>query len=84
MRKLKIGYDVASENTIMFEMKRSGAGNKWYLIKMNPNPLLGQGIIIRDILAHVWMFSLCRQFHEPYARSISSIACKTQVYNIMS
>ena len=40
----------------MFKMKSFGAGNKKYLTKMNPNPLLGQGIRSIDIIAHVIMF----------------------------
>ena len=51
-----IGYDVALSNIRMFKMKSFGSENKLDLTKINPNPLLGQGIIRRDIIFLVMIF----------------------------
>ena len=51
-----LGYDVVLSNVIMLETKIFVAVNKLYLTKKNLNPLLGQEIIRRYIIAHLLMF----------------------------
>ena len=51
-----ISYDVALSNIRMFKMKSFGSENKLDLTKINPNPLLGQGILRRDIISPFMIF----------------------------
>ena len=51
-----LSYDSALSIVRIFKMRIFGTGNKQDLTKINPNPLLGQGRIRRDIIFPVMIF----------------------------